>query len=251
MVPNHWSNDAMVTIHRSGLRWGKHSQKSEKEKHFQKLLDCFVTLPQGPPLAPLHTNTHVWTLDSLAMNLKAWNFPGALWPRVHGADPGRRAMIFTLSHSNSQTCRLQVKIWRYGHWVSVYIDDRYLFFQVGWDVLVKPSSKVASEKGWLLLRSLLRSKGVLGDFSNKWQSQYWIVTTRSWSCCHNINRYIKSGGVDRKGLRQNTWELRGECGLGWVGGDYGSLLHNIKRSWEMKTKCRRSRGECPLRRWWI
>ena len=235
---------------------GKTLPKIWKGKTLPKGVRLLCHPPPGSSPCPI-TYKHIcldtghWTLDSLAMNLKAWNFPGALWPRVHGADPGRTAMIFTLFHSNSQTCRLQVKIWRYGHWVSVYIDDRYLFFQVGWDVLVKPSSKVASEKGWLLLRSLLRSKGVLGDFSNKWQSQYWIVTTRSWSCCHNINRYIKSGGVDRKGLRQNTWELRGECGLGWVGGDYGSLLHNIKRSWEMKTKCRRSRGECPLRRWWI
>ena len=40
------------------------------------------------------------------------------------------ALSHNLAHSQSHTSLHQVRIWRYGHWVTVYIDDRYLLFNL-------------------------------------------------------------------------------------------------------------------------
>ena len=96
---------------------GKTLPKIWKGKTLPKGVRLLCHPPPGSSPCPI-TYKHIcldtghWTLDSLAMNLKAWNFPGALWPRVHGADPGRTAMIFTFS--NSPTLKLVVFRLKFG-----------------------------------------------------------------------------------------------------------------------------------------
>ena len=150
------------------------------------------------------------------------NIPGALRARVHWSYPGelkirerhkyidtqtlRQKYAHTIAHthiqcilciiyiiqshaSNTYILHQQVRIWRYGHWVTVYIDDRWINLKKKIVTLTGKYSaslfnlfvisiylidlikeivnfyllKVASEKRWLLLRSVLRPKRVLGN----------------------------------------------------------------------------------------
>ena len=128
----------------------------------------------------MYTNTYIWTETTQV--LYGPEYTGLIQVSAHSFHLSTTTSYFShtsltplsyLSHTSlvllsylSHSCLHQVKIWRYGHWVTVYIDDRYLNFQWGTIQLQfsKALSKVASEKRWLLLCSLFRSKGVLGNF---------------------------------------------------------------------------------------
>ena len=55
-------------------------------------------------------------------------FPLSHFRILHQSRSLTQSHTLSISHTHSHTS--QVRIWRYGHWVTVYIDDRYLLFNL-------------------------------------------------------------------------------------------------------------------------